>query len=489
MSTEIKEKIEVEHSECHDHFNDTIEDNSPKATVIKSDAEKIFVKKLNWTLLPFIWSIIFIQFADKSSLSLAAVLGMLQDTHTSQSQYSFLGSVFYIGYIVWQIPNNYFIQRLPIRRYLGVLLVLWGISVGCTALCQNFTQLVICRVLLGLFEAGTYPCLYIVLNSLYRRQEQSACFGFLWMSNGSGTIFAVLISYGIAHLDGAHGIAAWRWNYMIYGILTVVIGIATFFFMVDSPQSKYLRLTEAEKKIVEARTQDNAVVMDRAVKVSHYWEAVKEPRYYLVLLAAFCNNLSNSGLVVFSTPFVATLGFTSLNSILLQIPSAAISVLFVLLAVVINRKSKNMSLPTIVCGGIAMIGCILLACLPHTSIKLLGYYLAWGFNGSYVMLLTIVSNNVSGYSKKIWYNASVMVAYTVGAFVGPLVMLDYEFPVYRTGMIIFVIGNLLVVLSVCTMLYLMKRTNKKRAQNTHGEKTDAHLDLTDKQDKNFFYKL
>lgn len=44
-----------------------------------------------------------------------------------------------------------------------------------------------------------------------RRQEQSACFGFLWMSNGSGTIFAVLISYGVAHLDDAHGIAAWRW--------------------------------------------------------------------------------------------------------------------------------------------------------------------------------------------------------------------------------------------------------------------------------------
>jgi ACS family allantoate permease-like MFS transporter len=60
-----------------------------------------------------------------------------------------------------------------------------------------------------------------------------------------------------------------------------------------------------------------------------------------------------------------------------------------------------MSLATIACGGIAMIGCILLACLPHTAVKLLGYYLAWGFNGSYVMLLTLVANNVSGYSKKV----------------------------------------------------------------------------------------
>jgi ACS family allantoate permease-like MFS transporter len=83
--------------------------------------------------------------------------------------------------------------------------------------------------------------------------------------------------------------------------------------LVDSPQSKYLRLTEEEKKIVELRTQDNAVVMERTVKVSHYWESVKEIRYYLVVLAAFCNNLSNGGLVVFSTPFVATLGFQVTN--------------------------------------------------------------------------------------------------------------------------------------------------------------------------------
>ncbi|ORZ25526.1 major facilitator superfamily domain-containing protein [Absidia repens] len=497
MSSEIKEKAELEHIERNNGSSlsaaDSYDEKDPKndihAPVIKTEAEKRFIKKLNWRLLPFVWLIVFIQFADKSSLSLSAVLGMLEDTHTSKSQYSLLGSMFYVGFILFQLPNNYLIQRLPIGRYLGALLVLWGISVGCTGLCQNFQQLLVCRILLGILESPTYSCLYIILNSLYRRQEQSACYGFLWMSNGSGTIFAVLISYGVAHLDGAHGVAAWRWNYLVFGILTVIIGIATFFFMVDGPQSKNLHLTEEEKLIVEERTQDNATVMERTVKISHYWEAVKEPRYYFVVLAAFCNNLSNGGLVVFSTPFVATLGFESLNAILLQIPSATISALFVLLAVVIHRKTNSMSLATVACGGIAMIGCILLAALPHTAIKLLGYYLAWGFNGSYVMLLSIVSQNVGGFSKTIWYNASIMVAYTLGNFVGPLVMLDYEYPAYRSGMIVFVAGNLVVVLCICTMLFLMKRTNKQRLSKGITGKTDAHLDLTDKQDPNFIYKL
>jgi ACS family allantoate permease-like MFS transporter len=80
-----------------------------------------------------------------------------------------------------------------------------------------------------------------------------------------------------------------------------------------------------------------------------------------------------------------------------------------------------------------------------------------------------------------------MVAYTLGNFVGPLVMLDKEAPIFRTGMIVFVAGNLAVVLCICAMLFLMKRTNKQRIH--HAGKTDAHLDLTDRQDTNFIYKL
>ncbi|ORX44760.1 MFS general substrate transporter [Hesseltinella vesiculosa] len=462
---------------------------SPQTRVVKSPAERRFVKKLNWTVLPFVWFIVFIQFADKSALSVSNVLGMLVDTNTTPKQYGLLGSLFYVGYILFQIPNSYLIQRVPISKYLGTLLILWGISVGCNALCQNFAQLLACRLLLGLFEAGTYPCLYIIINSMYRRQEQSATYGFLWMSNGSGTIFSVLISYGIANISNTHGIALWRWGSIIFGILTVIIGILTFFFFADTPHSKWLRLTEEEKEIVEMRIQDNSVVRKREVLVSQYWECFKEPRYYLVALAAFANNLSNGGLVVFSTPFVHTLGFTPMQAILLQMPSATITVIFCFLSVMLHRKTNSYVIVSAVCSGIAMIGCILLASLPHTSIKLLGYYLAWGYNGSYIMLLSLVGSNVSGYSKKIWYNGTIMIAYCIGNLIGPLVMVDQEAPVYRSGMITFVAGNFVVFLCIAFISFLSARVNKKRMAHGPVGTTDAHLNLTDRQDENFIYKL
>lgn len=284
-----------------------------KQEFVKSEAEKRLVRKINYTLLPFVGACIFIQFTDKSTLGISAVLGIIEDTGLSGTQYSWLGSLFYLGYICFQLPNNYLMQKFSISRYLGTLVILWGIVMGCTALCNNFAQLAVCRVLLGLFEAGTYPCLLIIINTVYRRAEQSAAYGFLWFSNGAGTIVGSTIAYGIAHIENAQGIHSWRWPYIIWGSVTVLIGIAVFFFLPDTPTSFMFRLTEEEKKIVEERLRDNAVVRVKEFKRWHVWEALKEPRLWLLCFSTLCNNLHTGGLVVFSTIIVKNLGFTVCN--------------------------------------------------------------------------------------------------------------------------------------------------------------------------------
>lgn len=184
---------------------------------------------------------------------------------------------------------------------------------GCTALCNNFAQLAVCRVLLGLFEAGTYPCLLIIINTVYRRSEQSAAYGFLWFSNGAGTIIGSACAYGISHIDNANGIHSWRWPYIIWGALTVLIGICVFFFLPDTPTHFMYRLNEEEKSLVKERIRDNAVVRVREFKVYQIWEAVKEPRLWLLCFSTLCNNLHTGGLVVFSTIIVHSLGFTVRN--------------------------------------------------------------------------------------------------------------------------------------------------------------------------------
>lgn len=285
-------------------------DNIPfEEAVVKSEAEKKLVRKINYTLLPWVCFCVIIQFIDKSTLGISAVLGIIRDTGLTGSQYSWLGSFVSVGYIAFQLPNNFLMQKLPIAKYLGTIIVLWGMVMAFTALCNNFAQLSVCRTLLGLLEAATYPCLLIVVNAVYRRSEQLAAYHALWFSNGISVMISSLGAYGMSFMNNAHGIQSWRWPYIIWGAVTIAFGILVFLFFPDVPKSRWYKLTEEEEKIVDARTQDNAVVRVKEIKWHHIREALKEPRYYLLNLTAVCNNFQNAALVSFSSLIVEGLGF------------------------------------------------------------------------------------------------------------------------------------------------------------------------------------
>ncbi|GAA5805739.1 major facilitator superfamily domain-containing protein [Helicostylum pulchrum] len=459
------------------------------APFVKSEAEKRLVRKLNMRLLPLALLIVFLQFVDKSSLSIAVVLGILDDTNMSYPDFNVLSSLFYIGFFVFQIPNNYFLQKYPVGKYMGVLVICWGaVTIG-TAFGKNFTQLAVLRILLGLFEAGSYPGIILIFNTMYRRSEQPACFGFLYACNGIASVIGSSCSVGIAKMGTVFGIKAWQWGYIIWGTITVVAGVIIFFFLIDSPDSWFLNLTEEEKLIVEARTRDNAVVRKQKIVVSQYWEALKEPRCWIFFFAAIVHNLQNGGMLAYGTVLVQGLGFTAIEAIILQIPAGALSASFVFMSIYVNYKSKQMVYTAVIFYCVSGIGCLLLAVLPHNGLKLLGYYLSYAQTASYATMIAIIGSTVSGYSKKIFYNGVFMLGYTIGNFGGPLMLADSTRPEFIPTIWGWFAGNIFSILCLLTIRIILGRINKKRAPDRELEPTDVYLNLTDKQDKNYVYSL
>jgi hypothetical protein len=250
-----------------------------------------------------------------------------------------------------------------------------------------------------------------------------------------------------------------------------------------------LSLTEEEKDIVEQRTRDNAVVRELEVNVSHYWEALREPRLWLLCIISCSHNIQTGGLVTYSTVLVSSLGFNSIQSIWLQIPSGALTVIFIGMTIVIHRKTHQAIYTAIFCYVISAIGCLLLALLPNTSIKLLGLYLTWAQVGAYVMIISIIGSTVSGYSKKIFYNGANMIAYTIGNFCGPLMLVSSTSPAYTPTMWGYFAANILNIICLLILRYKFFRSNKKREAERTAEVTDIYLNLTDKEDKNYLYTM
>ncbi|ORZ25525.1 major facilitator superfamily domain-containing protein [Absidia repens] len=477
-------KIEViEKEEIGKHVDSLTSNTTDEESLNKT----FLVKKLSLSLLPVVWCIIFVQFVDKSMLSVAAVTGLLPDIGMDSSQYSWASSIVYLGYLVYQIPNNILIQRLPHAKYLGVLIILWGIVVCATTAAHTFKQLMALRFLLGLFEAGSNPVLYIILNALYRRSEQSAVFGFMLMSSGSGSAIGSLIGFGITTtLDNVNGWRAWRWGYLIFGVVTVFLGIVVFFLLIDKPTSKLLRLTDDEKKIMEKRVVDNMVVKNKKIKRYQIWEALKEPRLYCLCFSMLFVNLQNGGLISYSVLLVQSLGFNSHESIILQIPSGIAAATYVLISIIIARKSQQTILTAVGMTCVSLLGLIILVATNSTGGKLAGYYLSWAEAATQALIVTIIGNNCSGYTKKVTYNGALTVFMTIGNFVGPLMMVP---PTYLGGLLGYVIANILVIVMLLYVRWEMNKVNKQRQSQNNIEKTDPALDYTDREDANFVYKL
>ncbi|CDH51828.1 mfs allantoate transporter [Lichtheimia corymbifera JMRC:FSU:9682] len=492
---EVEEKKEAT-VDFHEHIQSSASDDISSAErggSAPSDAEKRVVRKINMAFVPMVCLIIFTQYMDKSVLNFSGIMG-IYETGISHDQFAWLGSMFYVGFLVIQIPNQYFIQRVQISKYLGTILVIWGACLALTALARNFSQLAGLRFLLGFWEGTTYPAIFLLISTLYRRSEQVLWYGTVFQCNAATGIFGGLISYGIANMDGERGLRAWRWCNIIWGAFTFSLGFLFFFFLPDRPKSRWFRLTAEEEKIVEERTLDNAVVQNKKIKMSHVYEALREPRLYCYFFLSLLLNLQNGALTLFSSQITTSMGFSALNTVLLSIPHAFATIILLANVMFLSKRYNDICYVGMLSTSIVMIGAILLAAIPPSPGQLAGIYLGTS-SPSYTMLQTSISSNVSGYTKKIFYTSCNLLAYCLGNFIGPLMMVEKEAPRYIGGLTGYAVADLICILLFAYLRWSMGRENKRREKLKEEGKIPPppenriDYDLTDKEDLNFVYRL
>ncbi|KAI8393773.1 major facilitator superfamily domain-containing protein [Radiomyces spectabilis] len=464
-------------------------DDKGRSHYVQSAAEKSLVRKLDYIyVMPFIAVLNFLQFFDKSAINYASQLGIMQDTHIDADQLGWLGSIFYLGYLLYQPINAYCLQRVPLSKYIGGLIVLWGLVLTVTCEAKNFSQLAALRFLLGFFEAGIYPCCVMLISTLYRRKEQAGRLGAVYICNGIALSVGGLVGYGIGHMNNVLGKDPWQWIMIILGAVTMLFGIICFFGLVDTPKSRFLRLTKEQEAIVDERMRDNAVVRTEVIKRNQIMESLREPRFYLFILASFLINLQNGALNTFSSIIINGFGFANLDAILLNIPSGAVDCVYIVAAVLINRY-YGYTLVT-ACGLLCftILGLILLLVIPLAQAKIVGLYLCWAYAASYTLLLVSVANNVSGYTKKAFYSSCITVLYTIGNFVGPKMMVQSQAPLYIGGMVGYIVADALCIACLLGAHWFMARSNRQRLANPQPNAA-MFEDMTDQEDPNFIYRL
>lgn len=162
------------------HHLDNLEthnvENGPQCTPVLPEPdrqiEKQVVHKLDWRLAPLFAALYFIAYLDRSNIGNAAVAGMTTSLRLTGPQYSTAVSVFFATYVPLELPIVLAMQKMGPHRAIALMCFGWSVVTIGTAFVKNFRQLVAVRVLLGITEAGFFPCLSLYITMVYKKEEQ-----------------------------------------------------------------------------------------------------------------------------------------------------------------------------------------------------------------------------------------------------------------------------------------------------------------------------
>lgn len=243
-------------------------DETPKKTLrsyiwdadshLKSPQERRLLLKLDLAILIIGCFGFFMKFLDQTNMISAYISGMREDLTMLGNEYTYATTAYTVGYAVMQIPSTLIVQKIPPSIWLGAMEVGWGVWTFAQAGLSGSSQLYAFRFLVGLFEASFSPVVLYVIGGWYTKAELAKRTTLFQITAPLGAAFSGYLQAAVYEgLDGRNGLAGWRWLYIICGLMTVPVGIATFFFFPDTPyKKKPWFLTEEEHAIALRRVQN-----------------------------------------------------------------------------------------------------------------------------------------------------------------------------------------------------------------------------------------
>ena len=215
-------------------------------------------KKIALRLCPYLMLLYMVAFLDRVNISFAA-LTMNRDLGITDSLYGFAAGIFFLGYCLFEVPANLMLARVGARRWLALLLVVWGAVSVMTAFIDGRSEYIWARLLLGVAEAGFYPGVIFYLTLWLPRPVRSRVMALFLLALPVCNCIGSPVSSHILLLNGAAGLRGWQWVFIVEGAPALLLGAVTWFVLADGPwNAKWLSAGERTQLEREMRGDEDA---------------------------------------------------------------------------------------------------------------------------------------------------------------------------------------------------------------------------------------
>ncbi|KAF7345820.1 MFS general substrate transporter [Mycena venus] len=466
-------------------------------------------KKIDRHILPLMCTLYWIQFMDKTTLGNSAILGITEATHLTTNQYNWLGTIFYLGYLAFQFPQNLALQRFPVAKWMSINIFVWAVALCFHAACRNFFGLLTVRFILGMCEGSITAGFMIVSSMFYTRPEQTLRVGYWFLMNGTAQIISGFISFGTLHIKVSR-LEPWQWLMIITGILTLIT--AALFWRVLLPRLSHKCVVSGApgtrsgrhapeglsvslkliKQVSRTSTlRRNSALLDSSLLVSvligadlgqddrgaagsqdmvirpifcveqrAQQECPRAPfRLARTKLPSAFNSLNNQVQII-----VSSFGFTNLQTTLLGCVPGVIEIATIWTGVAIAKRMNSRAWVAFAYLIPSLLGAILVNVLPWTD-KVGLLFSVWlpvvGTTG-FVLSLSWLSSVTAGHTKRITTNAIMLGAFCIGNSAGSFMWKEKYKPRNRVPWIVIATCYMCCMLLVLTIRYLLVAENRKR---------------------------
>ncbi|PBK84613.1 MFS general substrate transporter [Armillaria gallica] len=450
--------------------------NSIEATSLASSdiSERKLLLKIDLYALPYICVMYTLAFLDRVNISNAVLFGLNDDLKLVGNQYSTALVIFYVPYILCEIPSNILLKKLKPHVWLSICMTMFGIVTMLQGFVQNFGGLMATRWFLGVCEAGMFPGCFYLLAMWYRREESQKRFTFFFCSTTLAGAFGGLLASAIGTMDGVRGYRGWRWVFILEGLTTALFGIAWFFFLPDFPEeAKFLNQEERDfvKKRLAADVgasayQEKATWRDNLAVFKDYKITIGGFMYFGLIVPAY-------GYTYFAPTIISQLGYGTIQSQLHSVPPWVAAFGFAMTLAFISDRLRHRWFFAFISAAVCLIGFAVLLSDPPRHVKYGALFLA--VSGAYTSMPIVVgwfNTNLAGHTRRSVGTAWQVSFGNIGGIIAAFLFPTGDGPKYIKGYTICVVFACLAIVSSAAYLLALVLDNRSRARSTQPEVTE-----------------